>query len=719
MEINIEKAPASGGGAEDATVDTEAAQRKFELVMLSISSEPAMSSFKGEYAKLLGALRASFVSERKLVVKVKALNEELIANSARVQQALRMSEEDGTTIDELRTQLERAWGIVETSNAKAESQAQSIESLTASNTQMSASLSRYTALVGEGLTVEDIVAAKESIEARLTSAETVIFTERARADGLVAELAVRSKKYKEKKDENKAQADVLKGKEDELAQSSRMRASMQADLASLKEQIADKMQQMDAVRRASDVTEGAKAKLAAALEAERSRTTSALSELSAAKMSASKSLDEVTNLKEKALNAAEATKELKAELHLAKLEIGKETAAGTKSRQKIETLGKEVEFAKAGLARAEESLAALRTELMGLGKSVEVERTAAKDFESKATRLNKEKAVAEKKASDAQSKVSTVQLESSALAAEVTALEAERKATFLDLQKARLVCASLERERSKMRSENEAMHKEISDRDDAIAMRLLQIAEVEKREADAQVRLKAAQTLYESTRAERNQALKSLAVGNEETSEIKRKSKIILNQLDSVKEEVVSKDKMLITEQFEVAALAKRLDQRAAEIEATRRLLHEASENVARQNQELGNSNLALRRADADMLTQKRSFDSLIAERDALAAALTRRNDEMALLHERSTIQSITLSKGEAQFQAATEECKVMRVKVAELKRDLSAAHSQSTGSGAELRRQLATVMKDLTSEQVKVSLRGERASVREEIAAV
>ncbi len=183
------------------------------------------------------------------------------------------------------------------------------------------------------------------------------------------------------------------------------------------------------------------------------------------------------------------------------------------------------------------------------------------------------------------------------------------------------------------------------------------------------------------------------------------------HELEALKDENLSKDKLLITEQFEVSALAKRLDQRAAEVEATRRLLADASEAVARQASELGSTAGALRRADADALSQKRAYDALVAERDALAAALTRRNDEMALLHEKCSIQAITLAKGERVFADVSEEARAMRLKVAELKRDLANASASSTGSGAELRKQLAAATKDLNAEQAKVRARARAPS--------
>jgi chromosome segregation ATPase len=669
MDGGVEKALAHA--ADEAAHDPDAAQRAFELVMLSISSEPAMAPFKGEYAKLLAALKASFGAEKKLVSKVRALNEEIASNASRVQQALRLSEEDGATIDELRKQLERAWGLVEAGNTRAEAMSQNLERVGAEAAAHGATLARYAALLGDGATLEEVVAAKESLEARLAAAATAVGAERARADGLLAELAARTKKYREKKDEVAALHAVVVGKDEDLAKAARQRSALQGDLASAKDAAADKAAAADAAKRAADAAEAARAKAAAAAETERARTTAALAELSAAKNAGKKASDDLAVLLEKAAVAAEAKAALDKALHAAQAEAAREAAARAKAVAKAEALSKEVASVRAVADRHAEALAALRTELVGVEKDVLAERAAVKEKDTALGRVERDKAAAEKKAADAASRTGAAQLEISAKGSEIAALENALKAAGADLRRARAACASYELERTKARADAEALQRELAERDTALEIKNVQLADMEKREAELGARLKAAQTAFESSRAERNAALKSLAGRADEMDELRRKFKILSNQLESSKDDVLAKDKLLIAEQFEVAALAKRLDQRTAEVDTTRRLLHDASDNVGRQGAELGNAAAALRRADADAVAQKRAFDALVAERDLLAAQLTRRNDEMALLHEKNALAGITLAKGETQFKALAEENHVCKLKVRGARRDV------------------------------------------------
>ena len=57
-------------------------------------------------------------NEKRLTKKVKELNNEIVANAAKVQTALRLSEEDQSTISTLKAEVEKAWRLVDASHEK-------------------------------------------------------------------------------------------------------------------------------------------------------------------------------------------------------------------------------------------------------------------------------------------------------------------------------------------------------------------------------------------------------------------------------------------------------------------------------------------------------------------------------------------------------------------------------------------------------------------------
>lgn len=80
--------------------------------------DESLEQFRVEYEKLLRALRKSNDKGRKLFKKCKEMNAELVANAAKVQAALRLSEDDQQTIAALKKEVESAWQEADESREK-------------------------------------------------------------------------------------------------------------------------------------------------------------------------------------------------------------------------------------------------------------------------------------------------------------------------------------------------------------------------------------------------------------------------------------------------------------------------------------------------------------------------------------------------------------------------------------------------------------------------
>lgn len=65
-------------------------------------------------------------------------------------------------------------------------------------------------------------------------------------------------------------------------------------------------------------------------------------------------------------------------------------------------------------------------------------------------------------------------------------------------------------------------------------------------------------------------------------------------------------------------------------------------------------------------------------------------------------VQASTLSKGEAQFKERLEDIRLLKIKIADLKRELTLANA-SSGATSELKREIARLQRELLQEQTKV----------------
>ena len=77
-------------------------ERDFQEVLAELVGDKSLERFRQEYEKLHRALKKSHESEKRLIKKCRELNSEIVSNAAKVQTALKLSQEDQNTISSLK-----------------------------------------------------------------------------------------------------------------------------------------------------------------------------------------------------------------------------------------------------------------------------------------------------------------------------------------------------------------------------------------------------------------------------------------------------------------------------------------------------------------------------------------------------------------------------------------------------------------------------------------
>ena len=106
----------SGAGFESGAF--ESLEGDFQEVLQELVGDKSLERFRVEYEKLHRALKKSHESEKRLIKKCRELNQEIVANAAKVQTALKLSQEDQNTIASLKREIEKAWKMVDTAHEK-------------------------------------------------------------------------------------------------------------------------------------------------------------------------------------------------------------------------------------------------------------------------------------------------------------------------------------------------------------------------------------------------------------------------------------------------------------------------------------------------------------------------------------------------------------------------------------------------------------------------
>ena len=98
-------------------------------MLQELLGDRSLEKFRVEYEKLHKALIKSHESEKRLMQKCRELNAELVANSAKVQTALKLGQEDQNTIASLKKELEKAWKVSDATVEKEQTAKDTIQAL--------------------------------------------------------------------------------------------------------------------------------------------------------------------------------------------------------------------------------------------------------------------------------------------------------------------------------------------------------------------------------------------------------------------------------------------------------------------------------------------------------------------------------------------------------------------------------------------------------------
>lgn len=80
----------------------EALEKDFQEVISELTGDQSLEKFRVEYEKLHTVLKKSYENEKRLMAKCRELNAEIVVNSAKVATALKLSQDDQTTISSLK-----------------------------------------------------------------------------------------------------------------------------------------------------------------------------------------------------------------------------------------------------------------------------------------------------------------------------------------------------------------------------------------------------------------------------------------------------------------------------------------------------------------------------------------------------------------------------------------------------------------------------------------
>ncbi|KAJ3328888.1 hypothetical protein HDU76_009092 [Blyttiomyces sp. JEL0837] len=193
------------------------------------------------------------------------------------------------------------------------------------------------------------------------------------------------------------------------------------------------------------------------------------------------------------------------------------------------------------------------------------------------------------------------------------------------------------------------------------------ISEASKRCAESISRLREFAMLYDVVKNERNKYMNQIQATNQRAAEMKEKIKILSNEIEILRHEIMNKDRELTKKRQENTAAYAIRD--AAKNEANKLLAtyRERRDQIDQHLSRIETLNTLINAAEEDMVHLKQRYERAIKDRNAVGIHLLDRNDELCILYERLNVQAGVMAKGEKALIDREDEIRRLKLVKVEL----------------------------------------------------
>uniref|UniRef100_A0A8C4GHZ6 Cilia- and flagella-associated protein 58 central coiled coil domain-containing protein n=1 Tax=Dicentrarchus labrax TaxID=13489 RepID=A0A8C4GHZ6_DICLA len=674
----------------------------FQMVLNELVGDKSMDKVRVEYEKLIRALKKSRENEKRLMSKCRELNAEIVSTSTKVAAALKLSQEDETTIASLKRELDKAWKMVDAAHDKEKRDKETIRNLNEEVANLIKTAEQQTGFsmnqdqsdllkMNEELTKErdQLLTNVEGLREKLNKATAVQQDIEAQRDTALENISQLQQE--------------LQVQQNEISREMRLKEKLDKEVKQLHIDMEAKMGDVKALnlqgQRAKEEQQRLEQQLKE-LKILNERSSKELEQMQVKNTKLQQECEQLSSVKERlSLENQQGANELKMreeEVNQMRQEIAKQT----KMRETIQKRFHQMEEQKADVDVQKETLkaqiAGLEKDLESSQKQVEADRKAIDELIRERDILNKNMIKASQSTEKQQNLVKLLEQDKKTLEHEINGYRQEA-------QKQRKIIQQLEKERDRYINETSNLMQKVQQKMSDVEVREMEIFDWRKKVSEAECKLKQQENLLESIVSERNLYSKNLIEA--QITEMKRKMKTMNNQVTRLRDEITGKELALAKDQQEHKRLEKDNEAIKGELQVVKLQLEETKQRVDSQKAEQQKLQKVIADADAEQIQQKKQLEQVIRERDNLGKQLLRRNDERALLYEKIRIQQSILSKGDFHYNQRMEDICLLKLEVKRLRRKKSIL-DKTVPNTEDLRRELFHLQRELLRERTRSSVK-------------
>uniref|UniRef100_A0A8C1QSW8 Cilia and flagella associated protein 58 n=1 Tax=Cyprinus carpio TaxID=7962 RepID=A0A8C1QSW8_CYPCA len=680
----------------------EALEKDIQEVLNELLGDEKFEKFRVEYEKIAKALQKSHENEKRLMSKCRELNAEIMSNTVKVSTAMKLADEDQTTITSLKMEIDKAWKMVEASHAKELQAKETIQKLKEEITSLNKLIEKGAGVSeGQEYSIGDLLKIKEDLTKQRDKLLSEVVTLRENLTKATdAQQEIEAEKNKAMDTIAQLQQDI-QVRQNEIHRETRRKEKLEKEVKQLQTDLESKQSDIKSLTQQSQRLQDDQQKLEQQLQEHKiinEKTSKEMEQLQHRNTKLQQDNEQNGNsleqLSQQNQQRASDLKMKEEEVTQLKQEITKLT----KMREGVQRRLRQMEEQKLEVENQRETL---KNQITGLDREME---TAKKqmDMDKKAIdELVRERDILNKNMIKAANETDKQQTIVKLHEQSKKSLEQEILNYRDEAQKQRKIIYQLEKERDRYINEASELTKKVLENIEDIKLKEMQIFEYKKRIAEAETKLKQQQNLYEDVRTERNLFSKNLIEAKDQNAEMKRKVKIVNHMFEQLKDEITTKEVALDKERQEFQRVERERENLKAELQRMRQQAQETNQFIEKQEAEKRELLKIIAEADAERIRQKKELDQVRNERDLLGMQLMKRNEALALLYEKIKIQHSIMNKGDIQYNERLEDIRLLKLEIKKQRREKNILN-KTVSNVEDLRHEVFHMQRELLKERTR-----------------
>ncbi|KFP88038.1 PREDICTED: coiled-coil domain-containing protein 146 [Apaloderma vittatum] len=199
----------------------------------------------------------------------------------------------------------------------------------------------------------------------------------------------------------------------------------------------------------------------------------------------------------------------------------------------------------------------------------------------------------------------------------------------------------------------------------------LEITDRKKRRKAIKKELRGFTKIFEVIQNEKNKCVRLVHAAQQKASEIKNRVKLLGNELKNLRNTVVTMERKLLKQLVKNTNDVAVMDSLKSDYRKIVQIMHEMNEQKKQRCVELERLTSRVTHIEEEMVQLRKIYEKAIQQHNESGLLLRDREEEICILCEKINMQEMLLRSGDIEMQAMDEKIRLLKLKVAERKRQI------------------------------------------------